>query len=106
MQLTFNIPDLNNLRKIITKRNIIIAGVVATGLITGKVFWDRHRNQEALLACETAVEARADARRLMVKSSFDMFSHGVGMAVVASDAGELYERANDMVRKCERDGVL
>ena len=103
MKIEFNVPDVK-LPKL-TRKNLIIAGVTLTTLIGGFTAYRRHQWNEYVMACDTAREVRADARRLMVRSTFDTFSHGKEMAVISSDATELYHRANDAVRKCERRGV-
>ena len=103
MRIEFNIPDAK-LPKL-TRKNLVIAGVTLTALIGGLTAYKRYQWDQYVLACDDMRELRTEAKRLMVRSAFDILSHGAEMAVLSSDAGDLFERANDQVRECQRRGA-
>jgi len=108
MKIEFNLPDVK-LPKL-TRKNLIIAGVTLTTLIGGFTAYKRHQWDQYVLACDEVRVIRADAKRLMFRSSFDVlrapsYRQGAEMAILSDDVGELYRRANDEVRDCERRGV-
>ena len=103
MKRTITIPSFTLPQP--TRKNLIISGLALATLCGGFFGYRHYQWNKFLVTCKDARDVRAEARRLMVRSTLDTFTYGTEMAVVSSDAADLYQQANVIVRRCDSKGA-